>query len=108
MSPPSPHGNVPSTQNRRPAKAHIGSIRHQGSAKYGNTAVSGVVSCVCDHTVTGSFVDMIKGEAFTLGSYAQREHLKHYQSPPHGQRHIRQPFGATIAGVLSPSTMSHG
>ncbi|KAJ6550627.1 hypothetical protein DFH09DRAFT_1086573 [Mycena vulgaris] len=47
-----------------PCKAHIGSIWHQGSVKYGNTAVSGVVACVCDHAVVGSFVDMLKGEAY--------------------------------------------
>jgi hypothetical protein len=46
-----------------PCKAHIGSIRHQGSPKYGNTAVSGVVGCACDHAVLGSFIDMVKGEA---------------------------------------------
>jgi hypothetical protein len=46
-----------------PCKAHIGSIRHQGEVKYGNTAVSGVVGCACDHAVVGSFVDMLKGEA---------------------------------------------
>ncbi|KAJ6511215.1 hypothetical protein DFH09DRAFT_1100439 [Mycena vulgaris] len=67
-----------------PCKAHIGSIRHQGSVKYGNTAVSGVVACACDHAVVGSFVDMLKGEAFALGTYAQRENLKRYNSPPHG------------------------
>ncbi|KAJ7140660.1 hypothetical protein C8R44DRAFT_866364 [Mycena epipterygia] len=66
-----------------PCKAHIGSIRHQGQVKYGNTAVSGVVGCACDHTVAGSFVDMLKGEAFALGTYAQREHLRHTNSPPH-------------------------
>ncbi|KAJ7874329.1 hypothetical protein B0H14DRAFT_3554472 [Mycena olivaceomarginata] len=66
-----------------PCKAHIGSIRHQGSVRYGNTAVSGVVSSACDHAVVGEFVDMIKGEAFALGTYAQREHLKHANSPPH-------------------------
>ncbi|KAJ7812190.1 hypothetical protein B0H14DRAFT_3479001 [Mycena olivaceomarginata] len=66
-----------------PCKAHIGSIRHQGSVRYGNTAVSGVVSSACDHAVVGAFVDMIKGEAFALGTYAQREHLKHSNSPPH-------------------------
>ncbi|KAJ6552461.1 hypothetical protein DFH09DRAFT_925108 [Mycena vulgaris] len=63
--------------------AHIGSIRHQGSVRYGNTAVSGVVSSACDHAVVGAFIDMIKGEAFALGTYAQREHLKHANSPPH-------------------------
>ncbi|KAJ6483045.1 hypothetical protein DFH09DRAFT_949926 [Mycena vulgaris] len=66
-----------------PCKAHIGSIRHQGSVRYGNTAVSGVVSSACDHAVVGAFIDMIKGEAFALGTYAQREHLKHANSPPH-------------------------
>ncbi|KAF8197201.1 hypothetical protein K438DRAFT_2119659 [Mycena galopus ATCC 62051] len=66
-----------------PCKAHIGSIRHQGLPKYGNTAVSGVVACACDHSVVGSFVDMLKGEAFALGTYAQREFLRHYNSPPH-------------------------
>ncbi|KAJ7141932.1 hypothetical protein C8R43DRAFT_954584 [Mycena crocata] len=67
-----------------PCKAHIGSIRHQGQVKYGNTAISGVVACACDHTVAGSFVDMLKGEAFALGTLAQREHLKRMNSPPHG------------------------
>ncbi|KAJ7479807.1 hypothetical protein FB451DRAFT_1449139 [Mycena latifolia] len=67
-----------------PCKTHIGSIRHQGQTKYGNTAISGVVSSACDHTVAGSFVDMKKGEAFALGTYAQREHLRHTNSPPHG------------------------
>ncbi|KAF8146804.1 hypothetical protein K438DRAFT_2091821 [Mycena galopus ATCC 62051] len=67
-----------------PCKAHIGSIRHQGSPKYGNVAASGVVSSACDHAVAGSFVDMLKGEAFALGTYAQREHLRHTNSPPHG------------------------
>ncbi|KAJ6595489.1 hypothetical protein DFH09DRAFT_1305304 [Mycena vulgaris] len=65
-------------------KAHIGSIRHQGQVKYGNTAVSGVVCCACDHAVAGSFVDMLKGEVFAIGTYAQREHLRHVNSPPHG------------------------
>ncbi|KAJ7192982.1 hypothetical protein GGX14DRAFT_405891 [Mycena pura] len=67
-----------------PCNAHIGSIRHQGLVKYGNTAVSGVVACACDHAVVGSFIDMKKGEAFALGTYAQREHVKHTNSPPHG------------------------
>ncbi|KAJ7658818.1 hypothetical protein DFH06DRAFT_1195994 [Mycena polygramma] len=67
-----------------PCKAHIGSIRHQGQVKYGNTAVSGVVACACDHAVAGSFVDMLKGEAFAIGTYAQRECLQHTNSPPHG------------------------
>ncbi|KAJ7215080.1 hypothetical protein GGX14DRAFT_392335 [Mycena pura] len=56
---------------------------HQGLVKYGNTAVSGVVACACDHAVVGSFIDMKKGEAFALGTYAQREHVKHTNSPPH-------------------------
>ncbi|KAJ6604883.1 hypothetical protein B0H10DRAFT_2229362 [Mycena sp. CBHHK59/15] len=67
-----------------PCKAHIGSIRHQGQVKYGNTAVSGIVACACDHAVVGSFVDMLKGEAFALGTFAQREQLRHTNSPPHG------------------------
>ncbi len=46
-----------------PCKAHIGSIRHQGEMKYGNTRYSGVVASACDHAVAGSFVDMVKGEA---------------------------------------------
>ncbi|KAF8203388.1 hypothetical protein K438DRAFT_1964862 [Mycena galopus ATCC 62051] len=58
-----------------PCKAHIGSICHQGSVRYSNTAVSGVVSSTCDH--------MIKGEIFALGTYVQHEHLKHTNSPPH-------------------------
>ncbi|KAJ7290759.1 hypothetical protein C8J57DRAFT_1612009 [Mycena rebaudengoi] len=33
----------------------------------------------------GSFVDMLKGEAFALGTYAQREYLRHTNSPPHGR-----------------------
>ncbi|KAJ7863691.1 hypothetical protein B0H13DRAFT_1638013 [Mycena leptocephala] len=71
-------------EDKIPCKAHIGSIRHQGSTKYGNTAVSGVVACACDHTVAGSFIDMLKGEAFALSTYAQRENLRHTNSPPHG------------------------
>ncbi|KAJ6568128.1 hypothetical protein B0H10DRAFT_1965119 [Mycena sp. CBHHK59/15] len=67
-----------------PCKAHIGSIRHQGSPKYGNVAASGIICSACDHTVAGSFVDMLKGEAFPLGTYAQREHLRQTNSPPHG------------------------
>ncbi|KAJ7889258.1 hypothetical protein B0H13DRAFT_1888093 [Mycena leptocephala] len=74
---------VPDADKEVLCKAHIGSIRHQGQVKYGNTAVSGVVACACDHTVAGSFVDMLKGEAFALGTYAQREQLKHTNSPPH-------------------------
>ncbi|KAJ7872099.1 hypothetical protein B0H13DRAFT_2553903 [Mycena leptocephala] len=45
---------------------------------------SGVVGCACDHAVVGSFVDMLKGEAFALGTYAQHEYLRHTNSPPHG------------------------
>ncbi|KAJ7802968.1 hypothetical protein B0H13DRAFT_2389291 [Mycena leptocephala] len=75
---------VPVEDKEIPCKAHIDSIRHQGHAKYGNTAVSGVVACACDHSVLGSLVDMIKGEAFALGTYAQREQLRHTNSPPHG------------------------
>ncbi|KAJ7328259.1 hypothetical protein DFH08DRAFT_709773 [Mycena albidolilacea] len=74
---------IPDADKEVPCKVHIGSIRHQGQVKYGNTAVSGVVACACDHAVAGSFVDMLKGEAFALGTYAQREHLKHTNSPPH-------------------------
>ncbi|KAJ6616005.1 hypothetical protein B0H10DRAFT_2219885 [Mycena sp. CBHHK59/15] len=74
---------VPEEDKEVPCKAHIGSIRHQGQVKYGNTAVSGVVACACDHAIAGSFVDMIKGEAFVLGTYAQREHFRHTNSPPH-------------------------
>ncbi|KAJ7836709.1 hypothetical protein B0H13DRAFT_2368590 [Mycena leptocephala] len=74
---------VPDDDKEVPCKANIGSIRHQGHAKYGNTAVSGVVACACDHTVLGSLVDMLKGEAFALGTYAQREQLRHTNSPPH-------------------------
>ncbi|KAJ7895125.1 hypothetical protein B0H13DRAFT_2339007 [Mycena leptocephala] len=46
-------------------------------------SVSGVVACACDHAVLGSLVDMLKGEAFALGTYAQREQLRHTNSPPH-------------------------
>ncbi|KAJ7732900.1 hypothetical protein DFH07DRAFT_968174 [Mycena maculata] len=67
-----------------PCKAHIGSIRHQGLVKYGTTAVSGVIACACDHAVVGSFVNMLKGEAFVLGTLAQRENLRHTNTPPHG------------------------
>ncbi|KAJ7693111.1 hypothetical protein B0H14DRAFT_2651484 [Mycena olivaceomarginata] len=73
---------IPEEDKEVPCKAHIGSIRHQGSPKYGNTAVSGVVGCACDHAVLGSFIDMVKGEAFTLGTYAQWEHLRHKNTPP--------------------------
>ncbi|KAJ7106449.1 hypothetical protein C8R43DRAFT_906223 [Mycena crocata] len=74
---------VVSEEDKVPCKAHIGSIRHQGSVKYGNTAVSGVVGCACDHAVLAAFIDMIKGEAYALGTYAQWEALKHTNSPPH-------------------------
>ncbi|KAF8175408.1 hypothetical protein K438DRAFT_1771034 [Mycena galopus ATCC 62051] len=46
-----------------PCKVHIGSICHQGLPKYGNMALSGVVACACDHSLVGSFIDMLKGEA---------------------------------------------
>ncbi|KAJ7623079.1 hypothetical protein DFH06DRAFT_759654 [Mycena polygramma] len=75
---------IPEEDKEVPCKAHIGSIRHQGSVKYGNTAVSGVIAAACGHAVAGSFVDMIKGEAFALVTYAQREYLRHTNSPPHG------------------------
>ncbi|KAJ7860564.1 hypothetical protein B0H14DRAFT_3622269 [Mycena olivaceomarginata] len=75
---------VPDKDKEVPCKAHIGSIRHQGQVKYGNTAVSGVVASACDHAVLGSLVDMLKGEAFALGTFAQREQLRHTNSPPHG------------------------
>ncbi|KAJ7720671.1 hypothetical protein DFH07DRAFT_784330 [Mycena maculata] len=75
---------IPEEDKEVPCKAHIGAIRHQGQVKYGNTALSGVIASACDHTVVGSFVDMIKGEAFALGTYAQREHARHTNSPPHG------------------------
>ncbi|KAF7289812.1 CxC2 domain-containing protein [Mycena indigotica] len=74
---------VPNEDTEAPCQAHIGSIRHQGKAKYGNTAISGVVGCACDHAVLGSLVDMLVGEAFALGTYAQREFLRHINSPPH-------------------------
>ncbi|KAJ6543190.1 hypothetical protein B0H10DRAFT_2135610 [Mycena sp. CBHHK59/15] len=79
---------VPDEDKEVPCKVHIGSIRHQGQVKYGNTAVSGVVCCACDHAVAGSFVDMLKGEAFAIGTYAQREHLRHVNSPPHGPESV--------------------
>ncbi|KAJ7738920.1 hypothetical protein B0H14DRAFT_2638390 [Mycena olivaceomarginata] len=53
-----------------------------GSPKYRNTAVSGVISCACGHAVLGSFINMVKGEAFALGTYAQWEHLRHKNTPP--------------------------
>ncbi|KAJ7042737.1 hypothetical protein C8F04DRAFT_1251555 [Mycena alexandri] len=86
---------IPEEDKEVPCKAHIGSIRHQGSVKYGTTAVSGVVAAACDHAVLGSLVDMIKGEAFALGTYAQREHLRHTNSPPHA------------AESVNPNTMSY-
>ncbi|KAJ7823370.1 hypothetical protein B0H13DRAFT_1659075 [Mycena leptocephala] len=79
---------VPADDKEVPCKANIGSIRHQGHAKYGNTAVSGIVACACDHTVLGSLVDMLKAEAFALGTYAQREQLRHTNSPPHGPESV--------------------
>lgn len=82
-----------------PCKSNISSIRHQGKPKYGNTAISGVVACACDHAVLGSLIDMLKGEAyvlrmgplilmliliqsFALGTYAERELLRHVNTPP--------------------------
>ncbi|KAJ7328299.1 hypothetical protein DFH08DRAFT_815803 [Mycena albidolilacea] len=52
--------------------------------KYGNVAISGVVGTDCDHAVVLAFVDMLVGEAFVLGTYAQREGLRHTNSPPRG------------------------
>ncbi|KAJ7500590.1 hypothetical protein B0H11DRAFT_1714473 [Mycena galericulata] len=75
-------------EDKVPCKAHIGSIRHQGSVKYGNTAVSGVIACACDHAVVGSFIDMLKGEAFALVTFSQYEFLKRLNSPPHGPASI--------------------
>ncbi|KAJ7020730.1 hypothetical protein C8F04DRAFT_1274647 [Mycena alexandri] len=74
---------IPEEDKEVPCKAHIGSIRHQGQHKYGTTALSGVVGCACDHAVLGSLIDMLKGEAFALGTYAQREMLRHKNTPPH-------------------------
>ncbi|KAJ7026460.1 hypothetical protein C8F04DRAFT_1268097 [Mycena alexandri] len=74
---------IPEEDKDVPCKAHIGSIRHQGQHKYGNTALGGVVGCACDHAVLGSLIDMPKGEAFALGTYAQREMLRHKNTPPH-------------------------
>ncbi|KAJ7654773.1 hypothetical protein B0H17DRAFT_1214249 [Mycena rosella] len=74
---------IPDEDKEVPCKAHIGSIRHQGQVKYGNTAVSGVVACACDHAVAGSFVDILNGEAFALGTVAQREQMKRTNSPLH-------------------------
>ncbi|KAJ7604351.1 hypothetical protein DFH06DRAFT_1349486 [Mycena polygramma] len=71
-----------------PCNAHIGSIRHQGQSKYGNTAVSGVIGSACDHGVVGAFVDMLKGEAFGLVSYALYEHLRRTNSPPHAPESV--------------------
>ncbi|KAJ7488468.1 hypothetical protein B0H11DRAFT_2278486 [Mycena galericulata] len=71
-----------------PCKAHIGSIRHQGSVKYGNTVVSGVIASACEHAVVAAFMDMRKGEAFALVTYAQHQHLKCFNSPPHGPASI--------------------
>ncbi|KAJ7729337.1 hypothetical protein B0H16DRAFT_1734276 [Mycena metata] len=73
---------IPEEDKEVPCKAHIGAIRHQGHVKYGNTAISGVVACACDHAVLGSLVDMPKGEAFAIVTTAQRELLRHINSPP--------------------------
>ncbi|KAJ7656615.1 hypothetical protein B0H17DRAFT_1213768 [Mycena rosella] len=62
---------IPEEDKEVPCKAHIGSICHQGHVKYGNTA----------STCQGSLVDMPRGEAFAISTFAQREHLKHTNSP---------------------------
>ncbi|KAJ6624014.1 hypothetical protein B0H10DRAFT_1785374, partial [Mycena sp. CBHHK59/15] len=46
-----------------PCNAHIGSIWHQGTGKYSNVAVSGVIGSGCNHSVVSTFVDMLVGEA---------------------------------------------
>ncbi|KAJ6503829.1 hypothetical protein C8R45DRAFT_1070360, partial [Mycena sanguinolenta] len=66
-----------------PCRAHIGAIRPQGSLKFGNTAVSGVVASACEHAVVGSFVDLVLGEAFGFVTMAEYHHLKQTNSPPH-------------------------
>ncbi|KAJ7164225.1 hypothetical protein C8R46DRAFT_1220734 [Mycena filopes] len=71
---------IPVEDTEVPCKNHIGSIRHQGHTKFGNTAISGVVACACDHSVLGSLVDMPKGEAFAIVVYALRELLRHIYS----------------------------
>ncbi|KAJ6478848.1 hypothetical protein C8R47DRAFT_983731 [Mycena vitilis] len=72
-----------------PCNAHIGSIRHQGQSKYGNTAVSGVIGSACDHGLVAAFVDMLKGEArFGLVSFALFEHLRRTNSPPHAPESV--------------------
>ncbi|KAJ7016232.1 hypothetical protein C8F04DRAFT_1282112 [Mycena alexandri] len=58
-------------------------FKRDDGSDYGHVKRSGVVASACDHSVAGSFVDMLKGEAFALGTYAQREHLRHNNSPPH-------------------------
>ncbi|KAJ6614049.1 hypothetical protein B0H10DRAFT_2436175 [Mycena sp. CBHHK59/15] len=73
---------IPEEDKEVPCKAHIGAIRHQGHVKYGNTAISGVVACACDHAVLGSLVDMPKGEVFAIVTTVQRELLRHINSPP--------------------------
>ncbi|KAJ6599922.1 hypothetical protein DFH09DRAFT_1504243 [Mycena vulgaris] len=72
---------VPDEDKEVPCNSHIGLIRNQGT-KYGNTAISGVIAGACDHAVAGSFIDIPKGEAFALGTYATRELLRHTNSPP--------------------------
>ncbi|KAJ7683790.1 hypothetical protein B0H17DRAFT_1204924 [Mycena rosella] len=84
---------IPEEDKEVPCKAHIGSICHQGHVKYRNTAVSGVIACACDHAIAGSLVDMPRG-AFAIGTFAQREHLKHTNSPP-------PPPAATTPNVMS-------
>ncbi|KAJ7505041.1 hypothetical protein B0H11DRAFT_1905115 [Mycena galericulata] len=66
------------------ARTYVIAEEDKGQVKYVNTAVSGVIACACDHTVAGSFVDMINGEAFALGTVAQREQARHTNSPLHG------------------------
>ncbi|KAJ7632060.1 hypothetical protein B0H17DRAFT_1217613 [Mycena rosella] len=72
---------IPDEDKEVPCKAHIGSIRHQGQVKYGNTAVSGVIACACDHAIAGSFVDMLKGEAFALGALMHNASILNMPTP---------------------------
>ncbi|KAJ7061920.1 hypothetical protein C8F01DRAFT_1082533 [Mycena amicta] len=74
---------IPVEDTQPQCKAHIGSIRHQAQPKYGNMAVTGVVGCACDHAVVGAFIDMLNGEAFALGTYAQWVFTRRTNSPPH-------------------------
>ncbi|KAF7372728.1 CxC2 domain-containing protein [Mycena sanguinolenta] len=72
---------IPLTDIEPPCRAHIGAIRHQGKLKYGNTAISGVIASACEHTVVGSFVDLVLGEAFGFVTMADYHHLKQTNSP---------------------------